>query len=93
MQPAPEYEPVRGPYETWVETDNGSTKKPVLTLWDMAGAYESSRLEVLKYYGVDVILLLFAIDSPESLENIEDQVSPVIFGLQSNACSGARRYI
>lgn len=44
-----------------------------LTIWDTAGQEDYERLRPLSYPHADVIVLCFAIDSPDSLENIEDK--------------------
>lgn len=46
-----------------------------LALWDTAGAYDFGRLEPLKYPGAHVVLISFAIDSPDSMDNVEEKVS------------------
>lgn len=45
-----------------------------LVLWDSAGAYEYNRLEPLKYPKANIILIGFSVDSPDSLESVEDKV-------------------
>lgn len=46
-----------------------------LALWDTAGVYDFGRLEPLKYPGAHVVLISFAIDSPDSMDNVEEKVS------------------
>ncbi len=43
-----------------------------LALWDTAGQEDYDRLRPLSYPDTDVILMCFAIDSPDSLENIPE---------------------
>lgn len=46
--------------------------KVSLGLWDTAGQEDYDRLRPLSYPDTDVILMCFAIDSPDSLENIPE---------------------
>eukprot|EP01135_Chromosphaera_perkinsii_P012308 Nk52_evm1s2634 gene=Nk52_evmTU1s2634 len=53
--------------------------KPVeLALWDTAGQEDYDRLRPLSYPDADVILMCFAIDSPDSLENIPEKWTPEV---------------
>ncbi len=45
-----------------------------LALWDTAGQEEYDRLRPLSYPESDVILIVFAIDFPTSLANVQDKV-------------------
>lgn len=56
-----------------------------LALWDTAGQEDYDRLRPLSYPDTDVILMCFAIDSPDSLENIPevDSFLFVVFFLES----------
>lgn len=45
-----------------------------LALWDTAGQEEYDRLRPLSYPESNVILVVFAIDYPTSLENVTDKV-------------------
>jgi len=45
-----------------------------LALWDTAGQEEYDRLRPLSYPESSVILVVFAIDYPTSLENVTDKV-------------------
>ena len=47
--------------------------KVELALWDTAGQEDYDRLRPLSYPDTDVILMCFAIDSPDSLENISEK--------------------
>ncbi|KAI8322944.1 GTP-binding protein, rho subfamily [Martensiomyces pterosporus] len=40
-----------------------------LSLWDTAGQEEFDRLRMMCYPGVNIVLLCFSVDSPDSLEN------------------------
>jgi Rho family protein len=46
-----------------------------LALWDTAGQEEYDRLRPLSYPESDVILIVFAIDYPPSLGNVQDKVA------------------
>lgn len=51
-------------------------KKVELALWDTAGQEEYDRLRPLSYPESHVILIVFSIDFPVSLANVEDKVRP-----------------
>jgi Rho family, other len=46
-----------------------------LALWDTAGQEEYDRLRPLSYPESDVILIVFSVDFPTSLANVQDKVS------------------
>ena len=46
-----------------------------LALWDTAGQEEYDRLRPLSYPESDVILIVFSVDFPVSLGNVQDKVS------------------
>lgn len=46
-----------------------------LALWDTAGQEEYDRLRPLSYPETDLLFVCFAIDCPNSLENVMDKVS------------------
>lgn len=48
-----------------------------LALWDTAGQEEYDRLRPLSYPETDLIFVCFAIDCPNSLENVMDKVRPL----------------
>ena len=50
-----------------------------LALWDTAGQEEYDRLRPLSYPETDLLFVCFAIDCPNSLENVMDKVCPPIF--------------
>jgi len=52
-----------------------SGKTVELALWDTAGQEEYDRLRPLSYPETDLLFVCFAIDCPNSLENIMDKVS------------------
>ncbi|KAF9158941.1 GTP-binding protein Rho1 [Actinomortierella ambigua] len=57
-------------YVTDVEVDG---KHVELALWDTAGQEDYDRLRPLSYPDSHVILICFAIDSPDSLENVTEK--------------------
>ncbi|KAF8995487.1 rho small monomeric GTPase [Cyathus striatus] len=62
-----EYVPVFDNYVAEIRLD----EKPVqLALWDTAGQEEYERLRPMSYSKSHVILIAFAIDTPDSLENV-----------------------
>lgn len=58
-------------YVTRVQYDGKSIE---LALWDTAGQEEYDRLRPLSYPESDVILIVFSIDFPVSLANVQDKV-------------------
>lgn len=58
-------------YVTQVQFDG---KLVELALWDTAGQEEYDRLRPLSYPESDVILIVFSIDFPVSLANVQDKV-------------------
>lgn len=60
---------------------NYDGKKVELALWDTAGQEEYDRLRPLSYPESDVILIVFSIDFPVSLGNVEDKVCPNSFDI------------
>jgi Rho family protein len=56
---------------------NYDGKKVELALWDTAGQEEYDRLRPLSYPESHVILVVFSIDFPVSLANVEDKVRPI----------------
>jgi len=60
-------------YITHVE-HKPSGKGVELALWDTAGQEEYDRLRPLSYPETDLLFVCFAIDCPNSLENVMDKV-------------------
>jgi Ras family protein A len=56
---------------TDVEVDG---KHVELALWDTAGQEDYDRLRPLSYPDSHVILICFAVDSPDSLDNVQEKV-------------------
>jgi len=63
-----EYEPTI--FENYVAEIRLDGKAVQLALWDTAGQEEYERLRPLSYSKAHVILIAFAIDTPDSLENV-----------------------
>jgi hypothetical protein len=51
------------------------TKTVELALWDTAGQEDFDRIRPLSYAGVDVVLVVFAVNYRTSLDNVVDKVS------------------
>jgi len=64
-------------FENYItHTPHPPTGKMVeLALWDTAGQEEYDRLRPLSYPETDIIFVCFAIDCPNSLENVMDKVN------------------
>ena len=58
-------------YVTQVQFEN---KLVELALWDTAGQEEYDRLRPLSYPESNVILIVFSVDFPVSLANVQDKV-------------------
>jgi small GTP-binding protein len=72
---------------------NFEGKNIELALWDTAGQEEYDRLRPLSYPESDVILIVFSIDFPTSLGNVQDKVrrTPLSTLLADQDGSGIRR--
>lgn len=64
-------------FENYVTQVSYETKLVELALWDTAGQEEYDRLRPLSYPESDVILIVFAIDYPPSMLNVQDKVRPI----------------
>ncbi|KAI8578714.1 hypothetical protein K450DRAFT_245154 [Umbelopsis ramanniana AG] len=62
------YEPTV--FENYVQELSIDGQEVQLSLWDTAGQEEFDRLRTLSYADTDVVMLCFAIDNRDSLENI-----------------------
>lgn len=67
-------------FENYVADVDVDGKHVELALWDTAGQEDYDRLRPLSYPDSHVILICFAVDSPDSLDNVQEKV-------------GARRHI
>ena len=72
-------------FENYVTQVNFDGKVVELALWDTAGQEEYDRLRPLSYPESDVILIVFSIDFPVSLANVQDKVrDPFTFSASSS---------
>ncbi|KAJ3558626.1 hypothetical protein NM688_g809 [Phlebia brevispora] len=65
-------------FENYVTQVNFDGKVVELALWDTAGQEEYDRLRPLSYPESDVILIVFSIDFPVSLANVQDKWYPEV---------------
>ncbi|KZS99337.1 hypothetical protein SISNIDRAFT_448239 [Sistotremastrum niveocremeum HHB9708] len=65
-------------FENYVTQVTFEGKTIELALWDTAGQEEYDRLRPLSYPESDVILIVFAIDFPTSLANVQDKWYPEV---------------
>lgn len=65
-------------FENYVTQVNYEGKLVELALWDTAGQEEYDRLRPLSYPESDVILIVFSIDFPVSLANVQDKWYPEV---------------
>ncbi|KAI8895228.1 P-loop containing nucleoside triphosphate hydrolase protein [Globomyces pollinis-pini] len=66
-------------FENYVADVEVDGKRVELALWDTAGQEDYDRLRPLSYPDSHVILICFAVDSPDSLENVQEKwISEVI---------------
>lgn len=68
-------------FENYVADVEVDGKHVELALWDTAGQEDYDRLRPLSYPDSHVILICFAVDSPDSLDNVQEKV------LYHDACS------
>ena len=62
-------------FENYVTLVNYDGKLVELALWDTAGQEEYDRLRPLSYPESNVILIVFSVDFPVSLANVQDKVT------------------
>jgi len=65
-------------FENYVADIEVDAKQVELALWDTAGQEDYDRLRPLSYPDTHVILMCFAVDSPDSLENIPEKWNPEV---------------
>ncbi|KIE01196.1 small GTPase-binding protein, partial [Metarhizium majus ARSEF 297] len=65
-------------FENYVADVEVDGKHVELALWDTAGQEDYDRLRPLSYPDTHVVLICFAIDSPDSLENVEEKWIPEV---------------
>lgn len=64
-------------FENYVADVEVDGKHVELALWDTAGQEDYDRLRPLSYPDSHVILICFAVDSPDSLDNVQEKVCSV----------------
>ena len=65
-------------FENYVADVEVDGKHVELALWDTAGQEDYDRLRPLSYPDSHVILICFAVDSPDSLDNVQEKVSGLL---------------
>ncbi|CAH8448578.1 unnamed protein product [Heterobilharzia americana] len=65
-------------FESFVSDVQVENKNVELALWDTAGQEDYDRLRTVSYPDTDVVVLCFSVDSPDSLENVEEKWMPEI---------------
>jgi len=66
-------------FENYVADVEVDGKHVELALWDTAGQEDYDRLRPLSYPDSHVILICFAVDSPDSLDNVQEKVYHSVF--------------
>ncbi len=61
-------------FESYLPSVEVDGRHVELALWDTTGQEDYDRLRPLSYPDSHVILICFAIDSPDSLENVQEKV-------------------
>ncbi len=61
-------------FENYVADVEVDGKHVELALWDHTGLEDYDRLRALSYPDTHVMLVCFAIDSPDSLDNVQEKV-------------------
>ncbi|KAJ3404310.1 GTP-binding protein Rho1 [Chytriomyces hyalinus] len=61
-------------FENYIADINIDGRRVELALWDTAGQEDYDRLRPLSYPDSHVILICFAVDSPDSLDNVQEKV-------------------
>ena len=65
-------------FENYVADVEVDGRHVELALWDTAGQEDYDRLRPLSYPDSHVVLICFAIDSPDSLDNVSEKVSLIL---------------
>ncbi|KAK4472666.1 hypothetical protein MN116_003897 [Schistosoma mekongi] len=65
-------------FESFVSEMVVENKRIELNLWDTAGQEDYDRLRPLSYPDTNIIVLCFSVDSPDSLENVQEKWMPEI---------------
>ena len=75
-------------FENYVADVEVDGKHVELALWDTAGQEDYDRLRPLSYPDSHVILICFAVDSPDSLDNVQEKViSPFLSSVNNRSGS------
>ncbi|PVV00033.1 hypothetical protein BB559_000174 [Furculomyces boomerangus] len=67
------YEYIPTVFENWVADMKVDGKTIELELWDTAGQEDFDRLRYLSYPDTNAVIICFSVDSPDSLENVEEK--------------------
>lgn len=65
-------------FENYVADIDVDGQQIELALWDTAGQEDYDRLRPLSYPDVDVLLVCYAVDSPDTLENVPEKWVPEV---------------
>ncbi|TPX73638.1 hypothetical protein CcCBS67573_g05090 [Chytriomyces confervae] len=65
-------------FENHTTSINIDGRNVELTLWDTAGQEDFDRLRTLSYPDTNSVLVTFAIDNPDSLENVQEKWYPEV---------------
>jgi Ras homolog gene family, member A len=76
-------------FENYVTDIVVDQKKVELALWDTAGQEDYDRLRPLSYPDTHVVLICFAIDQPDSLDNVVEKWNPEV----QHFCSGVPKLL
>lgn len=79
-------------FENYVADVEVDGKHVELALWDTAGQEDYDRLRPLSYPDSHVILICFAIDSPDSLDNVQEKVHSAAHILKSRFVGEGGKY-
>ncbi|KAJ1931118.1 GTP-binding protein Rho1 [Linderina macrospora] len=60
-------------FDAWVADMEVNNQPVELALWDTAGQEEFDRLRLLCYPDASVVVICFSVDSPDSLDNVEEK--------------------
>ena len=73
-------------FENYVADVEVDGKHVELALWDTAGQEDYDRLRPLSYPDSHVILICFAVDSPDSLDNVQEKVRLTVLSPEHYSC-------
>jgi Rho family protein len=74
-------------FENYVTNRQFDGKIIEIALWDTAGQEEYDRLRPLSYPESHVILIVFSVDFPVSLANVQDKVRRLPLSMQGRPCA------